>query len=274
MELGNESEKQIGSWDDFKSLVSLIRGRYGFHQFEASSGKKYTQRNTVLFRGQADAAWGLSTTLERRSPQRMSFRSYLDISKKHLNEMQSLLGRVFTLPESFTAEERDSWRPQLDPQTYSYLVYLRHHGFPSPLLDWTESPYVAAFFALRERNADGAVFAYIDHPRGTKSAWEGEPKINVWGNNVTTHPRHFVQQAQYTTATQWENGGHYFCSHNNIVNKRDHQEILVKLVLPATLRRDALRELTDFNITEYTLFQTEDALIHSIASKVFDLSED
>jgi hypothetical protein len=23
------------------------------------------------------------------------------------------------------------------PEIYEYLVYLRHHGFPSPLLDWT-----------------------------------------------------------------------------------------------------------------------------------------
>src|SRR5579871_975887 len=33
---------------------------------------------------------------------------------------------------------------------YDYMAYLRHHGFPSPLLDWTRSPYVAAFFAFRD----------------------------------------------------------------------------------------------------------------------------
>src|SRR6266567_1847880 len=77
-------------------------------------------------------------------------------------------------------------------------------------------PYVAAFFALREplRCAEKrSVFAFCAMPKGTKSHWGGEPEIRHKRLGLSAHPRHFLQQSEYTICGRFDNGEWHFHPH-------------------------------------------------------------
>jgi hypothetical protein len=124
---------RLRSWKEFKHKV-----------VDAYHSKDANARKLFWFRGHGDAAWPLITTLDRfrrfsSDPDRIDF--YRELLAAFRHEMIGL--RHFQNLESEPLE-----------------LLARHHGLPSPLLDWTESPYIAAFFAFAEQyGEEAAIFA-------------------------------------------------------------------------------------------------------------------
>jgi hypothetical protein len=108
----------------------------------------------------------------------------------------------------------------------TYLAHLRHCGFPSPLLDWSKSPYVAAYFAFARAKHDGdvAIFAYRERANsaGFKISGSDTPQIVSFGPIVKTHKRHFRQQSRYTACIRWESDRWFFEPHDNVFGQKDN----------------------------------------------------
>ena len=269
---------RIKSWDRFDAALKRVRLEYGLYRTDLNDGSVFERRVDILFRGQADAGWKLQTTLERRTEREFDVSQYCQHVVRSVSELETFTGARWNVPpfpelHREITDKSDSFNVHLP--NYDFLVYLRHHGYPSPLLDWTESPYIAAYFAyMTAGKRNPAVYCYIERPRLAKGGMGGDPMISVRGPFVRADKRHFSQKAWYTVATHWDYQAkrHVFCPHELVFARDDeHQDVLVKLVLPARDRVGAMRKLNEYNINHFTLFQSEDALVKALESKHFDL---
>ncbi len=115
------------SWDHFLRWLDELQGSW-------------------CFRGQREAAWLLHTSLDRDVQRERS--SPHSRSLYHLNretEMRDLLYRFQQYAHHYLPHV-----PAMDDLS-SWYALMQHHFVPTRLLDWTESPHVAMYFAVQDK---------------------------------------------------------------------------------------------------------------------------
>jgi FRG domain len=258
--------KELQSWDNFESVLEELT--------QSGDGQKELSGSELLFRGQSNANWKLETTLERSMGTKMPMMEYFDLINRVQPRIETFTDRNW---KKIEWKEFYEWLNKTDTMNrsrfpaYDYMVYLRHYGFPSPLLDWTASPYVATYFAFRDilNTAETvAIFAYRKH-FGVDSGWLSAPNISVLGSNVRSDERHFLQQSTYTICTEGEGDGALYCSHEEVFARSTgrhftSQDMLWKIIVPSSERKKALRKLESYNINAYSLFRSEESLMETV----------
>lgn len=139
----------LETWPEFKTRIIS-------EQFEDG----LFTRGRFLFRGQGGESWQLCSSFDRW------YAGYDGTSWNKTKIADQLL-------EGFTKECELEDIPQYVRDNKVLMLSLaQHNGLPTRLLDWSESPYVAAFFAFS---------GHIRHGRPT------EPNVAVWVLDSTHH---------------------------------------------------------------------------------------
>ncbi|MGJ4881679.1 FRG domain-containing protein [Bradyrhizobium oligotrophicum] len=253
------------TWEEFKAEAAQLR-------------QAAPSFSPMLFRGQSNASWDLETTLER-SGHGETVSEYYHLILRIKAEAEVATNNKWAdlpfIPEiDVLARDYDEFSRALSNLPhYAYMAYLRHHSFPSPLLDWSNSPYVAAYFAFRTETGpeqEVAIFAYTERTGSLKISSSEHPQIHRLGPYVNAHKRHFSQQSEYTVCVHFLNGRWTFVQHSNVFDSSPEgreQDVLKKFVIKATERKAVLRELSDYNLNAYTLFGSEEGLMESLSNR-------
>ena len=261
------TQRDFQTWQDLESFALQLKS-----DTTAPAGTNTGYYSDLLFRGPGNHDWSLQTTLQRTAPSLMRLSEYYRAIAIVQTHLESLTPRrwleVDYLSMIKELSDYDSLSLGSLPH-YSYLVYLRHHGFPSPLLDWSRSLYIAAFFAYQHVRSDRiAIFAFQEVAGVGKAGSSDRSQILTLGPNIRTHERHFLQQGEYTTALRYLDGTWHLSEHIEVVNTNEHnQDNLWKLTAPSSFRAEVLRQLETYNINAYSLFQSEEALLATLAER-------
>jgi hypothetical protein len=258
---------KVRNWEAFEKKVTELRAQYPKESW------------TQLFRGQGNSKWKLRTTLERSGAEGMLFRDYLRLICSNMRPevrtfahvdvpVHDALGSALRFLDS---ELLSSMVDVFPIELYRYMAYLRHFAFPSPLLDWSRSPFVAAFFAFRDDSSNDkpkkrSIFAYFGKPAREKGGTMGS-HIRTIGPYVETHERHFRQRCDYTICGSFEpNYGWRFDSHQTFFDRHldETQDRLWRFDLPSTERTKVLRALGDYNLNAFSLFGSEESLLETL----------
>ncbi len=130
--------------NDFEDFVAKV----GEHTQKPEPGrgdKPQSKTDHWIFRGQQEAQWDLRTSLERVYERfGVEGNDRLTVERRMIREFQRRLHHY----TSDVPDERslDEW-----------MALMQHHGAPTRLLDFTYSPYVAAYFAFEKAERKSAV---------------------------------------------------------------------------------------------------------------------
>ncbi len=235
-----------------------------------------------IFRGQSNAEWDLKTSLERSK------------IAEDFPEFEDQLIEDFKRGAKFYLEDE-----QLPTTLLEWYSMIQHFGAPSRLLDFSKSPYIAAYFAFEQANISvDKVAIWVIDKNGLyqKAKYYLKDKINKTSSSHYAYDDYTFEQV-FVKSKQDEincifpvepcnfnqryhlQQSIFVCQGNPYVTLLEQvgflgdiiERIIMKVTIPVTERKKAMRDLEKMNITRASLFPGLDGFAKSLFLKYSNL---
>tara|TARA_B100000768_G_C11192594_1_gene338018 strand:- start:81 stop:938 length:858 start_codon:yes stop_codon:yes gene_type:complete len=255
-------------WNDFKELAEKSKINW-------------------IYRGHSNSKWDLKSTLDRSN-----------INKNNIDYEERVL---IDFKRGINLYIKDEFSPKTDLEYYSLL---QHFGAPTRLLDFTKSPYIAAYFAFEKTNDKIKEIAIwiVDKIQlyGHCLNYFSKNKINLEYNSPKTYNfndndyseiikeskkrnlnciipiepdrlnrRYYLQQSIFLAQG---NPSLFFSKQSNFVPRDKINYTFIKVTLPSSEKSKAIKDLQKMNISRATLFPDLEGYTESLRLKYTNLT--
>ncbi|WP_404351719.1 FRG domain-containing protein [Phycicoccus jejuensis] len=229
---GWSQEIGLSDWGEYTEFVRDV----------LADGHNGRALNTLWFRGQGDADWPLIASFDRIFGQvagRLRAKVY-DSMIDVFRERSALLGSV-----------ADMGHEEL-------ICVMQHYGAPTRVLDWSGSPYVAAYFAFASAGSMGversdsecAVFILNADPE----LFKGFHTVKLINTIAHENPRAVAQRGRFTLNLSSETDLVAELGNLSAAGREDDSWVITKITLPRGDASLALRDLELMGLSSESLF--------------------
>ena len=246
---------RVPSWKEFKIFVDELSENWAF-------------------RGQADVRWNLRNAIERT-----------DFRTLHPGVEAEFVAEFQRGARNYLSKD------ELPEHLIEWLALMQHHGAPTRLLDFTKSPYIAAYFAFEQcmaiEDSYVAVWAInFDFLRNRalnilSTEFEEDIKLNnnlinerlfekIFSQNnrnlvfpvepFRMNRRYSLQQSIFVSTGTFAEA---FMNQLDFLGE-ETQKAVIKIELPTSLQKEVLRDLQRMNLNRASLFPDLDGYAASL----------
>lgn len=229
---------ELNSWDDYhKQILKIVKSETYVYRGQPFGHLKNNSKKTQESNNEKLSSILLPSILREFNGLELTKGNYDRHLVQHLKDFKAALKGRTEILELLVNDNSEAW------------ALGQHYGLKTPLLDFTYSPYVAAFFALI--NANSSKSDYCSVYALSQVLFRTIKEINIYEPKTDHNQRLMSQSGLFIKFFQPKSIEQII---RNNIEKNCKNVKLAEILIPSKDKEKALKHLESMNITHRTLF--------------------